>query len=120
MALLSFSPTPAKGATSTATLDKSELMALPAVSGDAYWSDASNAVKAYIIMSSTVGNQEKTLVFDLAQASPTSPISFSLRARDTFQLDKIILMDADEGELVLERAALLAATPGLSSVTINL
>ena len=105
MALLSFSPTPEIGTTSTVTLDKTELEALPEVLADAYFSDPANIRRVGIIFRSESGGQDKPMLFDYSQATPTSTITFSSTARlEIFQFLKIIIQDFDNGELVIDRS----------------
>lgn len=106
MAILSFSTAPAKDDSATVTLNKSELYALSPVSGDAFWSIASNISQVSVAYESTIGGQNKALNFDAQTATPTDGISFSAFARDMFEIKHIILRDFDSGELMLSRATL--------------
>lgn len=106
MAILSFSPAPAKGASSTVTLNKSELYSLTPISGDAFWSVSANITQITVVYESTVGGQNKVLNFDASLASPEDAISFSIHARDYFELKHILLRDFDSGELTLNRLTL--------------
>lgn len=103
MAILSFSPAPAKDTTSTVTLNKSELYALSPISGDAFWGNSSKIKRVKIIYKSTIGRQIKVLDFDASLSSPQDQISFSDKARDTFELMSVTLEDYDSGELFINR-----------------
>ena len=85
----------------TITLNKSTLFALSAISSDAYFSVQDNVKRIIIEYNSDPGNQRRTLVFDMSQATPTASFKVSARARSSFLIEKIILEDFDEGKLVL-------------------
>jgi hypothetical protein len=106
MSILSFSPSAAKGTSSTVTLNKEELYALAPISGDAFWSQPSNIKEVSVIYGSTSGSQTKAIKFDASLASPSSSISFSQSARDQFEIKFIILKDFDDGELNIGRSEL--------------
>lgn len=122
MALLTFGTTPAKNATSVVTLNKADLLALPQVSGDAFWgaSSGTNIKKVVVTFLSTIGGQDKRLEFDFAQASPTANLTFTNKARDNFEIYVVLVKDFDDGELLINRAQLLNAIPGLASLDIDL
>jgi hypothetical protein len=95
-----------KGTSATINLDKTALFSLSPVVSDSWYSNPLNVKKCYVEYNSVVGNQNKTLVFDLSQSSPTDSIYFSPRARDEYRLERVILEDFQGGVLVLERADL--------------
>lgn len=108
MAIISFSPSPSKGTSSTATLNKSELYALSPISGDAFWSNASNVKEVTAVYESSIGGQTKVLSFDATAASPEAVVAFSSSARDAFELKHIVLKDNDDGEIRFNRSELTA------------
>lgn len=87
-------------------LSKSELIALPEVAGDSYFSVMSNWSRVVLFYSSSVGNQKAILNFDASQATPTSNFLVSETARDEFEIQKIVIQDADGGFLTVPRSAL--------------
>ena len=116
MALLTFGSTPTKGETTTVTLDKTELLALPEVSGDTFWSDPTNIKAVSINFKSTQGGQRRRLSFDFTQTTPTSGLALSARARNNFQIETIVLQDFDAGSFVITRSTFVASTPTLASL----
>lgn len=95
-----------KGTSATVNLDKSSLFALPAVVADAWFCNPTNVKRCIVNYDSVVGNQSKTLIFDLSKASPSDSLYFSPRARDNYQLDRVILEDFQGDILVLSRSDL--------------
>ena len=85
----------AKGATTSLTLDKSIIMALPSVIADSYFSQLVNIEKAIIVYTSTNGNQEKELVFDMNKTTPDCKVIFTNICKNNFNISKIILKDFD-------------------------
>lgn len=93
MAILSYNVAPAKGASSVATLSKVDLLALAPVAADAYWADGDNTQKVIITIKSTVGKQKRVLQFDFTQASPEAALAFPQYCRDSFEIQKIVMVD---------------------------
>ena len=93
MPLLSYDVAPTKGATSNATMDKSVLLALAAVSADAYWSNSDNTQTVIVTFKSTSGNQKKILTFDFTQVSPQAAMALPVHCRDSFTINKITMHD---------------------------
>jgi hypothetical protein len=108
MALINGLNSVAKGQTTALTLDKTALFALTPVAADDWFSIQSNVRFAKIIYRSSVGSQIKTVIFDLTLANPAANISFSARARDNFDLLKVILIDYEDDQLSVGRADLPA------------
>lgn len=102
MALIEGTTGITKGTAAALTLNKATLFALAPVLADAYFSVQANVEKVRVIYRSTLGNQQKIVSFELSQATPTSNVFFSLKARNAFEIYKIILQDYDEGLLVLQ------------------
>lgn len=105
MSLLSI-PSVTKGESAVVTLNKSELFSLSAVSSDSTFSVQANVKKCIVEYVSSPGNQKKVLQFDLSQSSPSASLLLSLKARDAFNIDRLILEDFDGGTLVVERSQL--------------
>lgn len=93
MPLLSYNAAPAKGASRTATLSKSNLLALAPVAADAYWAEANNTKKVIITIKSTVGKQKRVLQLNFTQSSPQAALAFPQYCRDDFEISKIVMID---------------------------
>lgn len=102
MALLIFNPAPAKGATAEATLDKSELLEIAAE--DEFFSQETNLTRIVVFYKSTLGKQKKRMEFFFSDESPKSTISFHARARSSFFLQKIVLLNHAGDKITLDRA----------------
>jgi hypothetical protein len=102
MALLSFNPAPAKGFSSEATLNRSELML--EIIEDEYFSQLENVTKVQITYVSSAGKQKKKMEFDFSDISPKSNIAFHARARSTFLLSKVVLINHVGDKITLERS----------------
>lgn len=102
-------PTIVKGTPAIITLNKSELAAHPLVSSNSYFSDSSRWKKVEIIYISSPGNQSKIVEFDATLASPTGSILFSLKARNLFEVEKLNIVDFDNGILQIPRESLVVA-----------
>lgn len=99
-------PSIAKGTSATIELNKTNLFTLAAVAADAYFSDPANVKLCIVRFDSDPGNQSRTLQFDLSQATPSASILLSARARSSFLLDRLTLVDYDGGTLVISRSQL--------------
>jgi len=82
----------------TFSLDKQSLFA--AVS-DEYFSIEANVQKAIFVYKSQEGRQKKRVEFLIADVAPSHSVTFSAKAKDTFELEKVVLMDYDGGTHVL-------------------
>lgn len=80
------------------SLNKSELFA--AVS-DEYFSIEANVKKVVFVYKSTDGHQRKRVEFLTTDENPSDSVVFSLKAKNVFNLEKIVLMDYDGGAHVL-------------------
>jgi hypothetical protein len=99
-------PTIVKGTPATISLDKAELAAHPLVSSNSYFSNMNKWRKVEIIYISSPGNQSKNVEFDATVASPTGSILCTLKARDIFEVEKLLIIDFDNGVLQIPRASL--------------
>jgi hypothetical protein len=100
----------AKGEVLSFALNKTLVTA--AVS-DPYWSDSANISKCIVVYRSTSGRQRKRLEFDFTQESPTVAAEWSAKARNSFEIEEIVLMDFDGGSYVIPRS-LLPSGKGIS------
>jgi hypothetical protein len=116
MALITFGSAPTKGGSSTVTLDKAELLALPEVAGDAFWSDGDNIKSVDIYFESTVGEQRRRVSFDFTQTIPSAPLELSEKARDNFRIELIALQDFDSDSLLIPRSLFSVSTPSLTAL----
>jgi hypothetical protein len=112
-------PAVTKGAPAQVTLIKADVLALPEVQADSFWTQNSgeNIKQVLVDYHSTLGGQSKTLVFNFADATPTDYIEFSAKSRSDFQIIKIMLIDFDGGSLVINRGKLLVTYPNLAAST---
>jgi hypothetical protein len=106
MALLTIPATVSKGVSATVGLNKSELFQLSLVASDSYFSVQTNVRLCIVEYRSTQGNQRHVLKFDLSQATPSDQLLLSTKARNTFELQRIILEDHDKGTLILRKSDL--------------
>ena len=95
-------PTVAKGQPSSFALVKSQLILIPKVSSDSFFSDTSNWKRVSIQFKNAEG-QEEVLVFDASESEPTSTFSVTENARADYQFTRIIIRDLDDGILVITR-----------------
>ena len=87
-----------KGLESEVSLNKTALFSLPSIVADTYFSSQSNVSRARFIYRSVEGNQEKSLIFKIEQATPTNLLHFSNHSRNQFVLKEIELHDFDGGQ----------------------
>lgn len=105
MSILTFSSQPKKNVPTVATLNKSEIMSIPSISADSHWGVSSN-IKNVIVVYSSEGKQKKLLKFDFEELSPQATISFSNKARDSWSISDIILLDYDGGQTQIRNGSL--------------
>lgn len=98
-----------KDAPATMSLDKSSLAAVSMVAIDPYFSDSSNWSRVHVYYKSSVGNQKEVLRFDATEANPETVFLVSQKARDGFQVQKILILDFDNGSFEVPRSALNTA-----------
>jgi hypothetical protein len=108
MAIISKSSSVEKGSETEFTLNISDLLAHPNIAGDAYFSQQSNLDKVIVSYISDVGKQKEILVFENVDSGDTSTASFKVfeNARDSFLVNLIILLDKQEGVLLVKRSSL--------------
>lgn len=115
MAIVTFGSV-SKGASTTFTLNKTELGNHSDVSGDAYYSNQSNWYRVYLYYESPTGRQKEIVQFDATVGSPTAPFLVSNKARDVFEIQAIRIFDFDGGNLYIPRANLTTAEFDISFV----
>ena len=113
MALLTGISSITKGVEATITLNKAELLAIPAVAASSdFSSDKIKEVKV-VYKDSASKNQRKELVFDFSQASPTDTILFHPMGKDMFDVVDIVIFDHDAGFLEVPQAQIPSLTISL-------
>jgi hypothetical protein len=98
-----------KGTSASFSLDKSALAAVASVAADSYYSQSSNWKEVFLYYKSSTGNQRKMLKFNAELSSPTANFLASEKARDIFQVQKIVIMDFDGGSILIPRSQLTVA-----------
>jgi hypothetical protein len=73
---------------------------------DSYWSDAYNIQKCVVVYKSSSGHQRKRLEFDFTQENPIVTAQWSLKARNSFEIEEIVLIDFDNGSYTIPRSSL--------------
>jgi hypothetical protein len=109
MPILTKNETPTKGQKAEFQLDKAALAALSSVSSDIYFSDMTNWNQVELVYVSPVGRQRKVVKFDATQATPVGVFFASLKAKNDFQIQYIMINDFDGGEFKINRSELTVA-----------
>lgn len=109
MTIITKPATVEKNSVAEFTLNKSVLAAVDSVVADSYFSNSQNWSEVLIYYKSSEGNQREILKFNATQASPTANFLVSDKARDIFQVQKIVIKDFDNGSFTVERTELVAA-----------
>ena len=109
MPILTKAAAPVKGTPTLFTLDKAALAAVTSVAADAYFSDSARWKSVNLVYHSSVGNQNEVVKFEASQSSLTSYFLVSTRARDLFEIQKIVIKDFDGGTFEVLRSELTTA-----------
>lgn len=99
-------PTIAKGQPNEIYLSKSELAAVSKVVNDSYFSDQTNWSKVAMEYESTEGKQIEIVIFDATESSPKGNFEVSQKARDSWEVQSVKIVDFDGGYLKLYRGDL--------------
>lgn len=99
-------PQVTKGVASQFSLDKSQLLTLPIVQADNYFSEPLNWYRINAVYKSSEGGQYELVEFDATQSNPTGTFLISERARNEFLIEKLIIVDFDKGFLEIPRSEL--------------
>jgi hypothetical protein len=99
-------PTVAKGQANEFDLSKSDLALVSKVVNDSYFSDQSNWSKVVLQYESSEGEQPELVIFDASEASPKGSFEVSEKARDSWEIKSILIMDFDGGYLKINRGEL--------------
>jgi hypothetical protein len=98
-----------KGVAAELTLDKAVLALHPFVLADEYFSSSTNWQKIHVKFKSSIGGQFEIVEFDATLASPVGRFFVSEVARDVFEIEKITIIDFDNGILIIPRDELTVA-----------
>lgn len=100
-----------KGSEVQFTLNITDLLAHASISGDSYFSDQSNWRIVVVRYKSIPGLQSEILVFKNVDSGNTDVANFkvSQKARDSFFVEYIIIVDKQDGKLRLKRSDLVTA-----------
>jgi hypothetical protein len=108
MAILT-KPSIIKGQPNEIDLSKSELALLSKVVNDSYFSDQANWSKVIVEYKSAEGNQHEMMIFDATGDSPKGNFEVSEKARDSWEVQSVKIVDFDGGYLKLVRGDLTVA-----------
>lgn len=95
-----------KGSPATFTLSKADLLLVPSVAGDAYYSDSSNWKAVVLNYMSSPLNQPEIVGFDATQVSPTGIFEVVTSALDVFNIQSISIIDFQGGVFTVPRSEL--------------
>lgn len=114
MSVLVYSSSPEKNGQPVAvTLIKSDILQISEVSSSPYWSQAENIKNVEINFTSDDGRQKKILKFKFSDATPSSTVSFSPKAKNLFKVRSVVLTGEDQGMLRIGRLTSSASTQAL-------
>jgi hypothetical protein len=98
-----------KAQPATITLNKQQLALVPSVASDSYFSNQTNWKEVVVYYKSTQGNQKEVLKFDATLESPQTTFLVSNKSRNNFNVQKIDILDFDEGSIVVNRSELITS-----------
>ena len=102
-------PTVVKGVQAQFTLSRTLLSEHPMISGDSYFQDVDNWYRINLVYKSSVGSQYEIVEFDATINIPVGKFLVSEKARDVFQIEKLVILDFDGGSLEIPRSSLIAS-----------
>jgi hypothetical protein len=105
-----------KGQTAAFTLSKSELLQHAMVVADSYFSDSSNWYRVNVVYKSSAGSQYEIVEFDATLSTPEGSFLVSNQARDSFEIQKLVILDFDGGFLEIPRSEVQASEFDISFV----
>ena len=105
-----------KGTPATFTLSKVELASHPLIIADDYFNNTQNWCKIIVTYKSNVGNQYELVEFDATSPVLEGIFLASDKARNSFQVQQIEIVDFDGGIFTIERADLTVADFDLTFV----
>jgi len=95
-----------KGFPADFTLNRASLAQHPIVLADSYFQDPNNWYRVNAVYKSTPGSQYEIVEFDATQSNPVGKFLVSDKARDVFQIEKLVILDFDGGFLEIFRSDL--------------
>jgi hypothetical protein len=98
-----------KGVSAQFSLDKAELLQHSKVQSDSYFSNQLNWYRVNAVYKSSEGSQYEIVEFDASVESPVGVFTVSQKARNSFQIQKLQILDFDGGFLEILRSDLVAA-----------
>lgn len=98
-----------KGSANAVQLSKADLLAHAKVAADSYFNQQTNWYKVMLMYKSDVGEQNVLVSFDATVPTPASSFFVSNKARNQFNIEKLVLIDFDNGELIIPRSGLVTA-----------
>lgn len=108
-------PAITKGTPATITMTLSELFSLV---GTSYYQDADNLREIRILYKSTTNDQKALVRFtDLSGATTQGTILVDENADDTFEVQRVVLRDKQNGKVKVERAELVTAEFDFTATT---
>lgn len=93
----------ARGTPAQFTLSKFDLSNHVKVLADSHFSDMANWKYVSASYSSTTSGQSETLVFDMAEVSPSTFFAISDKSVGSFSVQDVTIYDLDGGFLILNR-----------------
>jgi hypothetical protein len=96
-----------KGTPAQFTLSRAGLAEHPVVLADSYFQDSGNWYRVNAVYKSSPGSQYEIVEFDATQSNPVGNFLISNKARDTFQIEKLVILDFDGGYLEIPRSELV-------------
>ena len=101
------------------SLDKAALAAVSLVVADDYFSDSDNWKEVFIYYKSSTGNQREILKFNATVSSPTADFLVSDKALDIFEVQKIVIVDFDAGNITIPRSQLTTSEFDIDMSTVT-
>jgi hypothetical protein len=110
-------PSISKGSAAIFSLSKSELLQHPMVVADSYFSDSQNWYRINAVYKSSEGSQYEIVEFDASAVTPIGSFLVSTQARDSFEIQKLLIIDFDGGFLEIPRSQLAFADLDVSFIS---
>jgi hypothetical protein len=98
-----------KGVQAQFTLNRTMLSSHPLIQSDLYFQNTDNWYRVNVIYKSSPGSQYEIVEFDATLNSPIGKFLVSEKARDLFQVEKVVVLDFDGGYLEILRSDLNVA-----------
>jgi hypothetical protein len=99
-------PNITKGIQAQFTLSRTELSSHPLIQADLYFQNTDNWYRVNVVYKSSPGSQYEIVEFDATLSNSTGKFLVSEKARDLFQVEKVVILDFDGGYLEIPRSSL--------------